>query len=78
MIRDKQMVFASPSFAEVTNRGLAFFTSDNTLIQVFLDRFEDRWRQSIELDIDAKTSGWPRRVEKLFRTGPAIVPSSTK
>lgn len=78
MIRDKQMVFASPSFAEVTNRGLAFFTSDNTLMQVFLDRFEDRWRQSIGLDIDAKTSWWPRRVEKLFPTGAAVGQSAAK
>jgi hypothetical protein len=72
MIRDKEMIFASPSFAEVTNKGLAFFTADNSLVQVFLDRFEDRWRQSIELDIDAKISGWPRRVEKLFLTGPDV------
>ena len=78
MIRDKQMVFASPSFAEITNKGLAFFTSDNTLMQVFLDRFEDRWRQGTELDIDAKTSGWPRRVEKLFPTDSAIGQTAAK
>jgi hypothetical protein len=78
MIRDKQMIFASPSFAEVTNKGLAFFTSDNTLMQVFLDRFENKWRQGIELDIDAKTSGWPRRVEKLFPTGLATGQSATQ
>ena len=72
MIRDKEMIFASPSFAEITNNGLAFFTSDNNLVQVFLDRFEDKWRQSTELDIDAKISRWPRRVEKLFPISPDI------
>lgn len=66
MIRDREMIFASPSFAEKNNMGLAFFTKDHTLMQVFLDRFEDRWQHSDKLDIDAIVPRWPRRVEALF------------
>ena len=67
MIRDREMIFASPSFAEKNNMGLAFFTKDPALMQVFLDRFEDRWQRSDKLDLDALVPHWPRRVDALFR-----------
>jgi hypothetical protein len=66
MIRDREMIFASPSFAEKNNKGLAFFTKDNSLMQVFLDRFEDRWQNSDKVDFDAGIPHWPRRAETLF------------